>query len=87
MQPAAPRDEVVARPQVEVIRVAEDDRRADVLEIARRHRLDRALRADRHEDRRLDRSVRGGQDAATSEPSRWVTWKEHMVVGLGRGLT
>ena len=35
VQPAAPRDQLVARPQVQVIGVAEDDLGAEILEVAR----------------------------------------------------
>jgi len=54
-------DQVRARPQVEVVGVAQDDLRADFAELRGRERLHRALRADRHEDRRLDRPVAGAQ--------------------------
>ena len=42
-------------PQVQVIGVPEDDLGADLAQVDRGHGLDRALGADRHEDRRLDR--------------------------------
>ena len=64
MQPAGPRDQLVARPQEEVIGVAEDDLGAEILEVAMGDRLDRAARADRHEGRRLDDAVRRPQLAA-----------------------
>ncbi|MNL41065.1 hypothetical protein D3C87_1634560 [compost metagenome] len=44
-----------AQPQVEGI--AQDDVRANLVQFQRRHRLDRAVGADRHEDRRLDHAV------------------------------
>ena len=55
--------ELVPGPKIEVVRVAEDDVRAHVHEVARGHRLDGRLRADGHEDRRFDVSVRGVQHA------------------------
>ena len=59
VQPAERRDPLRARPQRQVIRVAEDDARAQALEVARRQRLDGRLRPDRHEHGRLDHAVRG----------------------------
>ena len=64
VQAAAPGDELVAGPQVEVIGVAQDDFRAEVLEVPRREGLDRPARADRHERRRLHVAVGGPQHAA-----------------------
>ena len=58
VQPATPGNQLVARTQVQVIGVAEDDLRADLLEVAMPHRLDRSLRPDRHEGRRLHDAVR-----------------------------
>src|SRR4051794_12427499 len=59
VEPAEPPNQRVARPQVEVIGVAEDDLRAGVLEVLVRQRLDGTLRAHRHERGRVDRTVRG----------------------------
>ena len=53
-----------ARPQIEMIGIGEDDLRAQVVEIAMRHRLHGALRADRHEGRRVHDAVRRRQHAA-----------------------
>ena len=64
MQPPAPRDEPFAGPQVQVIRVAQDDLRAGVDQLAMRQRLDRPLCPDRHEDRRVDDSVSSVQPPA-----------------------
>ena len=63
VQAAAARDQVVAGPQIEMIGVAEQDLGAEPLEIAVRDALDRALRADGHERRRLDLAVRRRQHA------------------------
>ena len=57
VQAAAPRDEVFSGAEVQVIGVAEDDPRAGVGEVAVRQRLHGPLRADGHEDRRLDDAV------------------------------
>ena len=64
MQAATTRDEIVARAQVQMIGIAQDDLGADRLEIAVRDAFDGALRADGHERRRLDGAVRGRQHAA-----------------------
>src|SRR5574343_272230 len=52
------------RPQPEVEGVAEADLGANLAQRGRRHRLDRAVGADRHEDGRLDDAVGQGQRAA-----------------------
>src|SRR6185295_12347553 len=57
MQAAAPRDQVVAGPEVEMIGVAQQDLGAERVELAVSDALHRALRADRHERRRLDAAV------------------------------
>jgi hypothetical protein len=64
VEAAAAGDQFVAGTQEKVIGVAEDDLRADFLEVAVPHRLDGALRADRHEGGRLDDAVRRPQLAA-----------------------
>jgi len=58
MQPAHAADSLMARPQVEVVGVAEDDLRAQLFEHVLGDGLDGAGRAHRHEDRRLDGAVR-----------------------------
>ena len=63
MQAADPLEQLRPRPQQQVIRVREDDRRAEPLELAERLRAHRAARADRHEDRRLDRAVQRRESA------------------------
>src|SRR5262249_2873422 len=67
MKAAASRDEIVARPQIEVIGVAEQDLRAEFFEIPVRDAFDGALRADRHERRRLHVAVRRGDDTGACE--------------------
>src|SRR5207248_858532 len=63
MQAAAAGDQIVAGAQVQMVCVAQQDLRAESLEIAMRDALDGPLRPDRHERRRLDVAVRGGYHA------------------------
>jgi hypothetical protein len=65
VQPARCADDVHARADVEMIRVAEDDLRAHLAQLARVNRLHAALRAHGHEHRRVHHSVGRGQ---SSEP-------------------
>ena len=65
MQPAELLDHVLARPEVQVVGVAEHHLRADLLELERRHRLHGRLGADRHEGGRREVAVRGVDDAGT----------------------
>ena len=60
---AEPLDDVDARAQGEVVEVGEHDRGAGLLELLRRHPLDRAQGAHRHERRRLDHAVGSGEPA------------------------
>ncbi len=64
VQPAQPLDPLRARPQHQVIGVAEHDLGARSPHRVGRHRLDRRRGADRHEGRRLDGAVGGVQPAA-----------------------
>ncbi len=64
MQPLMSFDDFEPRPQVKMKGIAEHDFGADGFEILRRHRLDRAIRAHRHERRRLDRAARELEPAA-----------------------
>jgi hypothetical protein len=54
VQVAVPADDLGAGPQHQVEGIAENDLRAALDEFLRRHRLDRAVGADRHERRRFD---------------------------------
>ena len=65
MEAAELGDEILAGPQMEVVRVAEDDLRADRVELVRVDGLHRGLRPDGHEDRRADVAVRGVEHAGT----------------------
>ena len=63
VQAAERRDPLGARAQRQVIRVAQDDARAQALDVARRQRLDGRLRPDRHEHGRLHHAMRGLEQA------------------------
>jgi hypothetical protein len=63
VQAAAPRDELVARAQEQVVGVAQNDRRPEVLEVLVQRRLHAALRAHWHERRGLHHAVRRGHGA------------------------
>jgi hypothetical protein len=65
VEPAAAGDGLLARTEVQVIGVAQDDARAGVDQMLLGDRLDGALSADGHEDRGLDRAVGRGQAAAS----------------------
>src|SRR5581483_3634578 len=54
MQPAVRADNLDSRAQHQMKRVAENDLRPDIAQLLRRHRLDRAVGADRHERGRFD---------------------------------
>jgi len=61
MQPAELADEVVSGPEKQMVRVGEHDLGAGRAEVVGPERLHGGVRADRHEDRRLDDAVRGRQ--------------------------
>ena len=69
VQPAHAPDGFVARPQIEVIGVAENDLGAQRFQHVLRNGLDRPGGAHRHEDRRLDSPVRQGELPA---PAAWL---------------
>lgn len=56
-------DDVVARPEVEVVGVGQDELRAQLHQISRPQRLDRGLGAHRGKDGRGDDAVRGVETA------------------------
>src|SRR5262245_17179194 len=64
VQTAGARDERVAGSKMQVIRIAENDLRARVLDVTERDSLDRAARPHRHEARRLDDAVRRREGSA-----------------------
>ena len=58
VQAAEVSDQLVARPEIEVVRVGEDERGAHFAQLARLYGLDRRLRADRSENRRGQGAMR-----------------------------
>ncbi len=83
VQAAVRGDDLQPRAQPQVEGVAEADLRTDLVEVARRHRLDRAVGADRHEDRRLDDAVRQRQPAAACGTVGGEEFKLHRSVFQG----
>ena len=65
MQAAVLLDHLEPGTQPEMERIAEHDLRADGSQLMRRHRLDRAVSAHRHECRRVDASMRELEHAAS----------------------
>ena len=70
MQAPEAGDQVVSGTEIQVIGVAEDDLGARLAYALLRQGLDRPLRADRHERRRLDGAVRGADRAGACGPVR-----------------
>ena len=64
MKPAATCDQLIARAQHQVIRIAEDDAGANLSKVLRSQGLNGALGADRHEHGCLDLAVCRPQDPA-----------------------
>ena len=58
-------DHLNSRSDEQVIRISENDLCVKLFEFARTHCLHRALRSDRHERRRFDRTVRGQESPVT----------------------
>ena len=65
VQPAKGFDDLTARPQVQVIGIAENDLGAGLEEILRRQGLDRPQGSHRHENRGFDATVGGLKRSAT----------------------
>ena len=73
MQAAELGDQRVAGPEMQVVRVAEHDLRAERQHLVRVEGLDGPLRADGHEGRRLDHPVRRPQHTGPRPPSPATT--------------
>ena len=65
VQAARLADELHTGPQEQMIRIRENDASTEILELIRRNALHRRLRADRHENRRLEAAVRRVDDSRT----------------------
>src|SRR5581483_3646808 len=76
MKPSQTGDAIGAGPEIQMIGIRENHLGADLFEIARRHRFDRALCANGHERRCLHDAVRRVEFAASS-PSIRVQDPEH----------
>ncbi len=75
MESAELADQLMAGPEPEVVGVSEDDLGAEFLDFRRMQGFDRALGADRHEDRRFDRAM--GQNQACRGGRSWMDrWQE-----------
>ena len=70
MEAAELANQLVARTQIKVIGIGENDARAQFFERVLRKSLDRGGSAHRHEDRRFDYAVRRGQLAAPRSRGR-----------------
>jgi hypothetical protein len=82
VEPATSSNQVIARPKMEVVRVAEDDRGTNVVEITRRHRFHSALGPNGHEHRRLDDTVRCLQLSSTGQAITMRDVESHGAVLL-----
>jgi hypothetical protein len=82
VQSARRADDVHAGADVEMIRVAENDLRAHLVKFARVERLDAALRAHGHEDRRVHHAMLGGQSAQARLGGRvgFKKFKHRMII-------
>ena len=83
VQAAEPLDALRAGPQVQVVGVGEDDRRAGLGDLGRGERLDRGVRADRHELRRLDDAV-GQRQLPEPCPRRAIRGRRDQDLEAGR---
>jgi len=71
-------DHIETRAQPEVEGVAQNDLRADVVQIARRHGFDGAVSADRHKNGGFDDAVFQRQRAATRSAAGGFEFKIHV---------
>ncbi len=83
VEPAELRDEVLPRPEVQVVRVAEEDGRAERAELVRVDSLHRSLRPDGHERRRLDVAVRRVDDTRARGAVGRLEGERAQLIGSG----
>ena len=74
---------LLAGPEVEVVRVAEDDLRAGAADLVGMEPADGGVGADRHERRRLHRSVREGERAGAGAAVGGIESEVEQVGGCG----
>ena len=77
MQSTVRGDDFEAGAQPQVKGVAEADLGADLVQVTRGHCFNRAVGADRHEDRCFDDAMRQGQAAASGETVGSKEFKVH----------
>src|SRR5581483_9893252 len=82
MKPSSFRDKVVTRPQIKMIRVAEDHLGAETGQIFRVHPFDAPSRADREKGGGLDLSMIGGNDPPPRR--RAFGGMQYLEMGSGR---
>ena len=75
VQPAKPANQLMPRPQIKMIRIAQNDPRPQLFEQMLRNSLDRSHRPHRHEDRRLHRRMRQRHRGAASVATRCMDLK------------
>jgi hypothetical protein len=80
MKSAQVPDQLTTGPKVQVIRITQNDLRADVPQMHRRERFYRALRSNGHEDRRLNFTVPSLQSPAAGSSGR-IRFKQLKVIG------
>ena len=86
MQPRMRLDHLEARPQVQMEGIAENDLRADGFELLRRHGLDGAVRAHRHERRGFDASAREIEPPAPRRAVEFHEFEAHARARPRRGF-
>ena len=84
VQPAELLDERLARAQRQVVGVREHDLGAGRAHLIGRQRLERAVRAHRHEGGRREAPVRRREAAGAGEPAAGVEIERKVSRGIGR---
>jgi hypothetical protein len=87
VQPAERPDDLVARAEIQVIGVAQNQLAPLLVQVSRVQGLDRGLRPAGHEDRSLQRAVAGGQPpmAGLGRPVGCEEFEAHMPAGSVSG--